>query len=190
MRTPLVLLAITAAALGPAATAAAKEIASVKVCGADGCTDVTDRTSMAIADGGPPTAWPDAKTPFYRVKIAVKAGDGRKVPGWSFRWVPAAQKIQFEDGTWGNPPSTTMDELERVTRGIQPLPASRLVLPDDVIAGATAAPAKPAPARAHDAGMPAIVWVFLAVGAAGLAALLARAAAGLIGRRGGSATAG
>jgi len=110
MRTPLVLLAITAAALGPAATAAAKEIASVKVCGADGCTDVTDRTSMAIADGGPPTAWPDAKTPFYRVKIAVKAGDGRKVPGWSFRWVPAAQKIQFEDGTWGNPPSTTMDE--------------------------------------------------------------------------------
>ena len=183
MRTPLVLLAITAAALGPAATAAAKEIASVKVCGADGCTDVTDRTSMAIADGGPPTAWPDAKTPFYRVKIAVKAGDGRKVPGWSFRWVPAAQKIQFEDGTWGNPPSTTMDELARVTRGIEPLPAAKLVLP-------AVAPAKPAPARAHDDGMPAIVWVFLAVGAAGLAALLARAAAGLIGRRGGSATAG
>ena len=188
MRTTLALIAL-AALLGPAAsTAAAKEIASVKVCGADGCTDVTDRASMAITDGGPPTAWPDAKAPFYRVRIAVKAEDGRKVPGWSFQWVPAAQKIRFEDGTWGNPPSTAMDELERVTRGIEPLPASKLVLPDDVVAGATAAPARPAPAR--DSGMPAIVWVFLAAGAAGLAALLARAAAGLIGRRGGSATAG
>ena len=190
MRTPLVLLAIAVAALGPAATAAAKEIASVKVCGADGCTDVTDRTSMAIADGGPPTAWPDATTPFYRVKIAVKGEDGQKVPGWSFQWVPAAQKVQFEDGTWGNPPSTTMDELERVTRGIEPLPASKLALPDDVVVDQTVAPAQPAPAAAHDDGMPAIVWVFLAAGALGLAALLARAAAGLIGRRGGSAPAG
>ena len=197
MRTPLVVIAV-AALLGPAAsTAAAKEIASVKVCGADGCTDVTDHTSMAIADGGPPTAWPDAKTPFYRVKIAVKGEDGQKVPGWSFQWVPAAQKIQFEDGTWGNPPSTTMDELNRVTRGIQPLPASKLVLPADVVADDLAAPAKsaPAPAKpasgpAHDDGMPAIVWVFLAAGALGVAALLARVAAGLLGRRGGSAAAG
>lgn len=186
MRTPLVLLAVAALLGSAASTAAAKEIASVKVCGAGGCTDVTDRTSMAIADGGPPTAWPDAKTPFYRVKIAVKAEGGRKVPGWSFQWVPAAQKIQFEDGTWGNPPSTTIDELERVTRGIEPLPASRLVLPDGVVAGATAAPAKPAP---HD-GIPTVAWVFLAAGALGAVALLARAAAGMIGRRGGSAAAG
>ena len=124
------------------------------------------------------------------MKVAVKGEDGQKVPGWSFQWVPAAQKIQFEDGTWGNPPSTTMDELDRVTRGIQPLPASRLVLPADGVAGDLAAPAKPTPAPAHDDGMPAIVWVFLAAGALGVAALLARAGAGLLGRRGGSATAG
>jgi len=182
MRTTLALIAL-AALLGPAAsTAAGKEIASVKVCGADGCTDVTDRTSMAIADGGAPTPWPEARTPFYRVKIAVKK-DGRKVPGWSFQWVPAAQKIQFEDGTWGNPPSTTMDELARVTRGIEPLPAAKLALP-------AAAPAKPAPVPARDDGMPAIAWVFLAAGALGVAALLGRVAAGLVGRRGGSAAAG
>jgi len=188
MRTPLVLIAV-AVLLGPAAsTAAAKEIASVKVCGADGCTDVTDRTSMAIADGGPPTAWPDARSPFYRVKVAVKGEDGQKVPGWSFQWVPAAQKIQFEDGTWGNPPSTTMDELIQVTRGIEPLPASKLVLPADVVADEAVAHATPAPAR--DDGMPAIAWVFLAAGGLAVAALLARAAAGLLGRRGGSAAAG
>jgi len=188
MRTPLVLLAIAAAALGPAATAAAKEIASVKVCGADGCQDVTDRTSMAITDGGPPTAWPGEKTPFYRVKVSVKGEDGQVVPGWTFQWVPAAQKVQFEDGTWGNPPSTAMDELERVTQGVAPLRASKLVLPAPARAAATAAPHK-APPPADD-GLPAIAWVFLAAGAAGLLALLARGAAGLLGRRGGSATAG
>ena len=42
---PLVLLAAAAVALGPAAAASAKEIASVKVCGADGCHDVTDRAT-------------------------------------------------------------------------------------------------------------------------------------------------
>jgi hypothetical protein len=185
MRTPLVLLAIASAALGPAATAAAKEIASVKVCGVDGCRDVTDRTSMAITDGGPPTAWPDEKTPFYRVKISVKGEDGQVVPGWTFQWVPAAQKVQLEDGTWGNPPSTTMDELTRVTHGVAPLPASKLVLPEPVKPAEIVAPAK-APAPPDD-GLPAIVWVFLAAGAAGL---LARGAAGLLGRRGGSAATG
>jgi hypothetical protein len=189
MRTPLVLLAIAAAALGPAATAAdAKEIASVKVCGADGCQDVTDRTSMAITDGGPPTAWPDEQAPFYRVKVSVEGEDGQVVPGWTFQWVPAAQKVQFEDGTWGNPPSATMDELTRVTRGIEPLPASKLVLPAPAKAEEVVAPHK-APPPADD-GLPAIVWVFLAAGAAGLLALLARGAAGLRGRRRGPAATG
>ena len=192
MRTPLALIVIAAVALGPAAaTAVAKEIASVKVCGADGCQDVTDRTTMAITDGGPPTAWPDEQTPFYRVKIAVKGEDGQKVPGWSFQWVPAAQKIQFEDGTWGNPPSSTMDELIKVTRGVEPLPASKLVLPTAATADETVAPARSAP-PAHDdgGGLPAIVWVFVAAGALGLLALTARGAASLFGRRGGSAAAG
>ena len=132
MRTPLVLLAIAAVALGPAAAASAKEISAVKVCGADGCHDVTDQATMAVTDGGPPTAWPDEATPFYRVKISVKGENGETVPGWSFQCVPSAEKIQFEDGTWGNPPSTTMDELDKLTRGIDPLPAARLKLPAPV----------------------------------------------------------
>ena len=111
MRTPLVLLAVAAVALGPAAAASAKEIDKVKVCGADGCHDVTDRASMAVTDGGPPTAWPDTATPFYRIKISVKVPEGEDVPGWSFLWVPAAELIAQEDGTWTNPPSTTVDEL-------------------------------------------------------------------------------
>ena len=186
MRTPLVLLAIAAAALGPAATASAKEIASVKVCGADGCTDVTDRATMAITEGGPPTSWPDEATPFYRVRIAVKGEQGETVPGWTFLWVPAAQKIKFEDETWANPPSTTMDELEALTRKLEPLPASKLVLPAVPEPKEIVSPTE-APPPAGDGGLPTVIWALLAAGALGSAALLARGAASVLGRRGGSA---
>jgi hypothetical protein len=186
MRTPLVLLALAAAALGPAATASAKEIASVKVCGADGCTDVTDRATMAIADGGPPTSWPDEATPFYRVEIAVKGEQGETVPGWTFLWVPAAQKVKFEDETWANPPSTTMDELQALTRELEPLPASKLVLPAVPEPNEIVSPAE-APPPADDGGLPVVIWALLAAGALGLAAVLARGAAIVLGRRGGSA---
>ena len=186
MRTPLVLLAIAAAALGPAATASAKEIASVKVCGVDGCTDVTDQATMAIADGGPPTSWPDEATPFYRVKIAVEGEQGETVPGWTFLWVPAAQKIKFEDETWANPPSTTIDELEAVTRKIDPLPAAKLVLPAVPEPKEIVAPAE-SPPPAGDGGLPTVIWALLAAGGIGLAAVLARGAAIVVGRRGGSA---
>jgi hypothetical protein len=188
MRTPLVLLTIAAVALGPAATASAKELAKVKVCGADGCQDVTDQATMAVTDGGPPTAWPDEKTPFYRVKISVKGEDGQVVPGWTFLWVPAAQKVKFEDGTWGNPPSTTMDELDKLTRGIDPLPASKLTMPEPVKPAEIVAPAKAPPAD-DGGGLPTAIWVFIVAGVLGIAAVLARGAASVLGRRGGSAPA-
>ena len=131
MRTPLLLIAIAAVALGPAAAASAKEISAVKVCGADGCHDVTDRATMAVTDGGPPTAWPDEATPFYRVKISVKGEDGETVAGstsleagsgWILRvsafsssivvlgglpQVPSSNWIFSADGThWNDQPGT------------------------------------------------------------------------------------
>lgn len=189
MRTPLVMLAL-AAVLGPAAaTATAKEIATVKVCGADGCHDVTGQASMAVTDGGPPSTWPDEATPFYRVKIAVRGERGESVPGWTFLWVPAAQKVKFEDETWANPPSATIDELEALTRRFEPLPASKLVLPaapEPAPVGSGAG----APPPAGEGGLPTVVWALLAAGGLGLVALLARGAASALGRRGGSAPAG
>ena len=192
MRTPLLMLAIAAVALGPAAAASAKEIDKVKVCGADGCHDVTDRTTMAVTDGGPPTGWPDGATPFYRVKITMKEPGGASIPGWSFLWVPAAELIGQEDGTWTRPPSTTVDELKLATRGIEPLPAAKLALPEptpeETPAGA-AAPVTP-PGDDDGGGPPTAVWVLLAAGGLALLALLARATVSALGRRGGSAPAG
>ena len=100
MRTPLVLLAIAAVALGPAAAASAKEIDKVKVCGADGCHDVTDRTTMAITDGGPPTGCARRGDAVLPDQGQHEGAEGESIPGWSFVWVPAAELIGLEDGTW------------------------------------------------------------------------------------------
>jgi len=189
MRTPLVLLATAAVALGPAAAASAKEIDKAKVCGVDGCHDVSDQATMAVTDGGPPTAWPDEAAPFYRIKVSMKVPEGESVPGWSFLWVPAAQMIEQEDGTWTNPPSTTIDELNALTRGIKPLPASKLVLSDPVKPAEIVAPAQ-APSADDGDGLPTAIWAFIVVGALGLVAVMARGAASVLGRRGGSAPAG
>ena len=185
------MLAIAAAALGPAAAASAKEIASVQICGADGCRDVTDRTTMAIAEGGPSTSPPDATAPSYRVKVSMKAPEGGADAGWSFVWVPKAGKLALEDGTWTNPPSTTVGELERASRGMEPLPASELALPAPSVASAPAAASAPAPATTPPSrgGQPAVVWVFIAAGALGVALALARGAAALAARRRGAAPA-
>jgi hypothetical protein len=157
----------------------------VKVCGADGCRDVTDRASMAVTDGGPPSVPPDEAAPFYRVRISVTGEDGEAVPGWSFLWVPSAEKIKLEDETWTNPPSTTVDELKLLARRVEPLPASKLVLPEPVQATEVVSRTRaPAPG---DGGLPTAVWAFIVAGALGLTALLARGAAIVLGRRGGSA---
>ncbi len=189
MRTPLVLLAVAAVALGPAASAPAKEIASVKLCGAGGCRDVTDRATHAAVDGGPLASAPETASPFYRVKVRIKADGGRTVPGWSSLWVRAAGRLQAGDGTWMEPGAATVAGLKRLTRGLEPLPASRLRLPPAVVAPPpTGAPAPAAPPA--DGGLPAAVWALIAAGALGLAYTLARAGAALAARRRGAAPAG
>ena len=190
MRTSLALLAAVAVALGPAAAASAKEIASVKVCGADGCHDVTDRATHAVVDGGPPTMPPDKPAPFYRIKVKIKAEGNESIPGWINLWVPSTELLRGDDGTWMTPASTTVDALKALTRGIQPLPAAKLPMPEPVAEETPAAASAPVTPPDDGGGPPAAVWVLIAAGALGLIAALARATVSALGRRGGSAPAG
>ena len=180
MRTPSVLLAGLALALAPAATASAKEIASVKACGADGCRDVTALATHVALDGGPPTTAPDRAAPFYRLRITIRL-DARARETWTNVYVPAAQKIRGDDGTWMNPASTTLDALDRLVEGSAALPAERLGLPMPAAAPGSV------PAPGGD-GLPAVVWAFLAAG--GLGVLAAAAGATRTLRRRGAAPAG
>jgi hypothetical protein len=156
MRAQIAVLTLTAALALPAA-AAAKEIQSVQACGADGCDDVTNIASPAALDGGGRGNPPAGAAPFFRFKVAVKAGEGRS--GWSFLYVPSAQKVRADDGTWMNPTTASLHALDRLVRGRQPLAAARLAPP-------AAAPSSPA----ADSSVPAVAWAFGIAGAVALAA--------------------
>jgi hypothetical protein len=163
MRASIAVLTFALALAVPAA-AHAKEIASVSVCGAAGCDDVTTIATPATLDGGGRGNPPGSAAPFYRVKVRVRAADEERV-GWTFLYVPSVQKVRGDDGTWMNPTSESLRALDRIVAGRRPLPASRLVLP--TASAETAAP--PTPAR-PSGGVPAAVWAFGAAGAAALAA--------------------
>jgi hypothetical protein len=167
MRAQIALLTALAALALPA-SAQAKEIVSVNACGADGCRDVTSIANHAALDGGGRGSAPDRAAPYFRFEVKVKAGDGTS--GWNFLYVPSAQKVRGADGTWMNPTTASLDALDRLVRGRQPLAAARL-------APRQATP----PAPAADAGVPAAAWGF---GVAGAAALAACALIFVIRRRG------
>jgi hypothetical protein len=172
MRTFLALL--TAALLLPAA-AQAKGILGAKVCGDEGCVRVGhvaggDQALM----GGPPVSAPKERAPFFRIRFKI-GEDGKAFGFVRTLYVPSAQLVRGDDGTWMNVPSDTLDALNRLTRGIQPYPAERL---NDILrpyrsSAAAASPAPPRPSSDDGGGPPAALWAGLA--ALALAALAATA---------------
>jgi len=159
MRAKIALLTATAALALPTA-ASAKEIVSVQTCGAAGCDDVTAIAAPAALDGGGRGTPPDRPAPFYRVKVAVKAGQERST--FSFLYVPSLQKVRADDGSWLNPTTVSLRALDRIVRGQRPLPAARLALPSP---GEAPPPSPPA----ADGRLPAAAWAFGIAGAAAIA---------------------
>ena len=166
MRTLPVLIAGAALALGSATVASAKEIAAVQACGADGCRDVTALATHAALDGGPTTSAPERAAPFFRLEVTFRHDTAQR-PSWTYVYVPSAQKIRGDDGTWMSPATTTLQELDQLVRGSAPLPAAGLGLP---------LPVRPSPPPSGGDGLPPAAWAFLAAGALGLLAAAAGAA--------------
>ena len=173
MRTLLALLT-TAFLVALTTSAQAKEILGAKVCGEDGCVRVG---SVAGGDaalyGGPPASAPKERAPFFRIRF--KIGEDSKSFGYiRTLYVPSAQLVRGDDGSWMNVPTETLTALNRLTRGVQPYPAAKL---SDIFRpyrsdAAAATPAPPRPASSDGdggGGPPAVLWAGLA--ALALAAL-------------------
>jgi hypothetical protein len=175
MRAKIAVVITTAAALALPAAAASKEIEHVNACGAAGCDDVTSIAAPAALDGGGRANPPGAAAPFFRIEVKVRAGDAHD--GWSFLYVPSAQKVQGDDGTWMNPTTASLRALDRLVKGLEPLPADRLALPSTP----GEAPAPPPPAAADSGGGSAAAWAF---GLAGAGALLVSGLILVLRRRG------
>jgi hypothetical protein len=121
-----ILLVLAAALLLPA-TASAKEIEKVVVCGAAGCQTV-DHPGHAIADGGTGGGRVPPPGPYYSIELFV--GDGVDVhESWTNFYAPRAGRISYAgecgDFVWAALPSGTAALYRQATVGLDPFPTPR-----------------------------------------------------------------
>lgn len=179
--------------LAVAAPAGAKEPVRAKVCGASDCVEVKDRSLLfAMVEGGPPGPPPRSGAPWYRATILIDADGHRE--SFSLAAEPRRGYSRSRpDGAfvWMRMTGSGQVAWRRVTRGLEPRPAS------DLRGLETPAPGTAAAARvdevveppADPASSDSPAWRWIATAAAGI---------GLIGivaawlrrrrRRGGAAT--
>jgi hypothetical protein len=128
MRRAIVLTTLAALALPSAASA--KEVASLTVCGSDGCEKITAHAALqGFMDGGYETIAPDRGAPFFTVKVAMRhAGDD--AGGWTVQYLRAANLIRaqadYGKHVWTRPAGVTAQALRDAARGLQPYPAEQL----------------------------------------------------------------
>jgi hypothetical protein len=157
--------------LALAGPAEAKKVVSAKVCGASDCRTVDDRDSLtALAEGGTPTD-PPAAAPFYRVELTV-LGDGERFT-FPIVIVPDAGLVrggtEAEGYTWIPVSAKAVGEFRRITRGLEPAPATKLsgLRPPEARVDEVVLP----PAEPESSGGGAPAWPWIAFGLAALALL-------------------
>jgi hypothetical protein len=160
-------IACLAVALAVPATASAKEITKVTVCGTDGCVSTHDPAILqGLTNGGPPTVPPSSRGAAVRLRSTI--AEGSTVLHRSTTWfLPASGLLVAEDGTWMRLPAAATSALVKLSAGLAFFPASKV---GGVAASAAPPPAPPAPAPS-DSGSGAW-WLLAAVPLAAVGALL------------------
>ena len=174
--------ATLAALLAVPATAPAKEVGRVLACGADGCTNVTDRVpggpdgggifaTGALGNGQP------ARHRFVVVRVAMRDPSNRLVDSWKFLFVPALDMVRYqpEPGVfhWGQLAPTEGAAMHRLVRGVKPWPAARMPVDDTPEPTSPATVLRPAPeatATTDDSAGPPLSAAVAAGAAAAMAA--------------------
>jgi hypothetical protein len=176
MRVPA-LLALTALVALPGA-AAAKEVSAIDVCGADGCTRLTDRAALrAFEQGGDSAeAAPSGLRRSYLLRVHIRDHAGEHIPGWTSRWLPSAGLIAFHGEAAGLSFTRVDPALERVlrraARGHEARPARRYVGAPAPVARVDEVVAAPPSAGADNGSPPTLAWT----GAGAILLLLATGA--------------
>ena len=99
------------AALALPATAGAKQITALDVCGTDGCTRIADRSVLHSFEEGSALAEapPAGRHVSYALRVRVRDEAGVARTGWTSLWVPSAHVIAFANGQ----PGATFTPLRR-----------------------------------------------------------------------------
>src|SRR5215217_4251826 len=157
-----ILISTLAALLLLPATAAAKEITKVTVCGVDRCETSRDPVLLqGLMQGGPPTTPPE-RGGVVRVRATVAEPDGTVITHFNSHWVQERGVLVAEDGTWMQMPDDFAVVMDKIGSTVELLPA------DEVFPAPAPAPAQ-APAPADDSSFPwwlGAVPVVIAVGLA------------------------
>jgi hypothetical protein len=119
-----------AAALVLAAPAGAKEPLRATICGASGCTTVTDPQTLREIPAGENTTAVGPAAPYYRLQIVAGERNGRERHSFSLYYVPSANAMAWaEEGVvrfhpiYGDRAPAVMRKL---TARLQPFPRPRV----------------------------------------------------------------
>jgi hypothetical protein len=184
-----VIAVVVLAALAAAPAAVAKEITSVKICGADGCVTTEDSTLLqGMMSGAGAGSAPRHPSGAISLRSRITEPGGKVIGRISNWWVPGTQLIVAEDGNWWTLPAGAVVVLEKVSAELHPYSPDRLGarFAGTASNAAPSPPVRPAPATARGDGEGGIDWLLVG----GLCALAAVAATGLalLRRRPGGAT--
>ena len=172
LRTASVAVAVALLVLVPAAPAGAKELSAARACDADGCRAITDRDELRALMDMSPAAAPTRRAPFHAVRMTISEPSGGGFH-YAVQYVPALGLVRERpsggDTLWLEPSTRGIEVLDRLTRGLEPVPARRLrgIAPDTVTAAAapTAAPSPPASRGGGPGWLLVLVAPLLAVAA-------------------------
>jgi hypothetical protein len=119
---------VAVCALAGSSAAQAKELASLKVCGASGCKEMSEpallRAAISLAEiqGEPVTIHTPAPAPFLRLEFMVK-GDEGSTPSFLQYYVPSRDAVTWRvgEGSWGWIRAGERRPLyEQATAGLKP----------------------------------------------------------------------
>ena len=120
-----ILAAATAAALP--ATADAKGIAALTVCGANGCHPVDRAVVRAGFEAFRRAGAPRSTEPFFTIRAKARVSSGAVVEVFSLDWLPRAGLTRpYAERTWTRPAPVLATALRRAARGLAPHPAAEL----------------------------------------------------------------
>jgi hypothetical protein len=129
-RALIILAAATAAALP--ATADAKGIAALAVCGANGCHPVDRAAVRAGFEAFRRAGAPRRAEPFFTIRARARVSSGAIVEVFALDWLPRAGLTRpYAERTWTRPAPVLAKALRRAARGLAPHPAAELGSVDD-----------------------------------------------------------
>jgi hypothetical protein len=125
-----------------ASTASAKELAGASVCGADGCRSARDAQLRGLEPEGDAEVAP-TPAPFLRVTLRFRGEEDEIVTVRSLL-IPSTGAFGGEGG-WLRLRPASLEALQRVGEGLEPLPAAQLSDAVQELGGAPLEEATPPP---------------------------------------------